>query len=135
MPRIESDLLEHFAALGRGSLGSEVIKIGDKTAMTLVMVSGGYPGSFEKGLEISIDESLNSSMLFHSGTTISNGKPGANDGKLVTNGGRVFALTVLGDSIDNCRSKLYALAGGVTYSGKYHRSDIGLDLLQYMGKE
>lgn len=133
MPRIESDLLEHFAALGSGELGSEVIKIGDKTAMTLVMVSGGYPGSFEKGFEITVDESLAGSMLFHSGTSLAGGDLVTNSGKLVTNGGRVLALTVLGDSIDNCRSKLYTLAGGVSYTGKYHRSDIGLDLLSYKG--
>jgi len=128
MPRIESDLLSHFIALGRGELQYESIEIGDKTAMTLVMVSGGYPGSFEKGIAIELENSMKGSMLFHSGTTTI-------DGKLSTSGGRVLALTVLANSIEACRKELYNLAGGVSYRGKYHRSDIGLDLLQYMGNE
>ena len=76
--------------------------------MTLVMVSGGYPGTFEKGFEITVDESLTGSMLYHSGTSLAGDDLVTNSGKLVTNGGRVLALTVLGNSIDNCRSKLYA---------------------------
>jgi len=122
IPRIESDLLSHFIALGYGKLESEIIKIGDKCAITLVMVSGGYPLNFKKGLEIKGVEELFGELLFHSGTSVS-------EGKLVTSGGRVFALTVLAKGIESGREHLYSLAKKIDYKGIFYRSDIGLDLL------
>ncbi len=122
LPRIESDLLEHFIALGSNKLDKEKIVIGDKTALTLVMTSGGYPGTFEKGVEIELDECLENITLFHSGTSIV-------DDKLVTSGGRVMALTVLSKDIEEGRKELYKLTSHVKFKRKYFRNDIGLDLI------
>ncbi len=122
VPRIESDLLAHFIALGEGRLEREKISISNKCAITLVMVSGGYPQNFEKGFEISGACDLDEEMLFHSGTSMK-------EGKLVTSGGRVIALTALADGIQSGRERLYSLAQKVTYRGIYYRRDIGLDLL------
>jgi phosphoribosylamine--glycine ligase len=124
IPRIESDLLSHLIALGEGRLDRERIEISDKFAITLVMVSGGYPQSFEKGFEISGASELSGEMLFHSGTTIK-------EGKLVTSGGRVLALTALADGIQSGREKLYSLARKVSYKGIFYRGDIGLDLITH----
>ena len=122
VPRIESDLLSHFIALGEGKLERETIEISDRFAITLVMVSGGYPQNFEKGFEISGVSELTGEMLFHSGTSIK-------EGKLVTSGGRVIALTALADGIQSGRERLYSLAGKISYNGIFYRSDIGLDIL------
>ncbi|MDP3437874.1 MAG: phosphoribosylamine--glycine ligase [Bacteroidales bacterium] len=122
VPRIESDLLSHFIALGEGKLEREKIEISDRFAITLVMVSGGYPQNFEKGFEISGVSELTGEMLFHSGTSIK-------EGQLVTSGGRVIALTALADGIQSGRERLYSLAGKISYNGIFYRSDIGLDIL------
>lgn len=122
VPRIESDLLSHFIALGEGKLERERIEISDRFAITLVMVSGGYPQNFDKGFEISGVSELTGEMLFHSGTSIK-------EGKLVTSGGRVIALTALADGIKSGRERLYSLAGKISYNGIFYRSDIGLDIL------
>ena len=123
MPRIESDLLSHLIALGTGRLGSEKILISEKYGVTLVMVSGGYPQKFEKGFEISGIGSMSEGILFHSGTSYK-------EGRLITNGGRVLAYTVLGNDIVSIRNKIYANAEFIKYEGKYYRRDIGLDLIK-----
>lgn len=128
MTRIDSDLLSHLQAAAKGELAGEKINISDQTALTLVCVSGGYPESFPKGLPIGGSEALQKVpeagpvKLFHSGTRIT-------DGRLVTAGGRVLALTVNGNGIGECREKAYAEAEKIHYDGKYFRKDIGLDLL------
>jgi len=123
MPRIESDLLSHFIALGNGTLDSEKIEIGRECGVTLVMVSGGYPQEFEKGYEIEGAEELPEGILFHSGTALK-------AGRLVTNGGRVLAYTLLGDDISDIRSRIYPNVDKISYKGKYYRKDIGLDVIK-----
>ncbi len=128
MTRIDSDLLSHLRAAAKGELSGEKIRISADTAVTVVCVSGGYPESYRKGLEISGGEQLFATSvaqpvkLFHSGTKTENGR-------LLTGGGRVFALTVNGKDISECRAGAYEQAGKIEYEGKYFRTDIGLDLL------
>lgn len=122
MPRIKSDLLAHLIATGNGTLAKEQIETDPGTALTLVMVSKGYPNSYQKGYPIEISNNLKEDLLFHSGTKLQ-------EKKLVTNGGRVFALTTLTDSIHKGRETIYQLAKGVNFQGVQYRKDIGLDLI------
>lgn len=128
VPRIKSDLLSHLIAAGTGELSKEKLETDPRTALTLVMVSGGYPESFQKGYSIEIGSKLkdatplHNTTLFHSGTKLQNNA-------LVTNGGRVFALTTLSNTIEEGREIIYELAKEVTYKRKHYRKDIGLDLL------
>ncbi|MEF9986952.1 MAG: phosphoribosylamine--glycine ligase [Bacteroidales bacterium] len=130
MTRIDSDLLAHLIAAAKGKLAGERIKISNTGALTVVCVSGGYPQDYKKGLEISGSEYLFSNMpnsavkVFHSGTK-------SDAGKLLTNGGRVLAVTVNGCEIEECREQVYSQIDNITYNGKYYRGDIGLDLLKY----
>lgn len=122
LPRIKSDFLSHLVAAGTGKLEQEKLETDPRTALTMVMVSGGYPGSFEKGYPIELGSVLENANLFHSGTKFQ-------ENNLVTNGGRVFALTALSNSIIEGRKIIYELANNVNYQGKQYRKDIGLDLI------
>ncbi len=130
MTRIDSDLLAHLVATAKGELAYEKIEISNNGALTVVCVSGGYPQSYGKGYEMFGSDLLLSSdpanniKVFHAGTAMK-------DGKLVTNGGRVLAVTVNGNGIENCREEIYAEINKILYTNKYFRSDIGLDLLKY----
>lgn len=123
LPRIESDLLELFVAVSKGKLKEKEIKITPKTALTLVLVSGGYPGDYEKGFEVVGLDEVENSIVFHAGTT-------RKEEDVLTNGGRVFAITSLGNTIKEARDKSYFNADTVNFIGKYHRNDIGLDLMK-----
>lgn len=122
LPRIKSDFLSHLVAAGTGKLEQEKLETDPRTALTMVMVSGGYPGSFEKGYPIEIGSILKDANLFHSGTKFQ-------ENNLVTNGGRVFALTSLSNSMIESREIIYELAKNINYQGKQYRKDIGLDLI------
>lgn len=130
MTRLDSDLLAHLTAAAKGTLKGEKVSISKDSALTVVCVSGGYPESFTKGYEISGTELLFSGKpddkmkIFHSGTKMENGK-------LVTSGGRVLAVTVNGKGIEDCREFIYQGIKKIEYTDKYVRNDIGLDLLQY----
>lgn len=121
MPRIESDLLELFWLSAKGELSSANIKISENTATTVILVSGGYPESFEKGKIIQGISTGSNSMVFHAGTSILNGN-------LVTSGGRVFACTGVGSSIKQALEISYKAANAISFEGKYFRRDIGKDL-------
>lgn len=128
MTRIESDLLEHLTAAAQGRLSGEKISVSPEEAFTVVCVSGGYPESYEKGFEITgtpylLENRPDSPVkIFHSGTAV-------RDGKLVTSGGRVLAVTVNGKGIPACREVIYREMEKIGFTGKYYRKDIGLDLL------
>jgi phosphoribosylamine--glycine ligase len=122
IPRIQSDLLTLFRALKNQSLDKHTIRISDKTAAAVFLVSGGYPGSYEKGMVITGTDKVDDSILFHAGTTISRGKT-------VTSGGRVIAVTSFGKTIDKALDKSYRNAYVVNFEGKYFRSDLGKDLM------
>ena len=130
MTRIVSDLLAHLTAAAQGKLAGEKIAISEKGALTVVCVSGGYPESYGKGYEIFGSEYLSSSnpadkiKIFHAGTSMK-------DGKLVTSGGRVLAVTVNENGIGKSREEVYQEIDKIFYTNKYYRSDIGNDLLKY----
>ena len=122
MPRIESDLLELLWHCANGKLSETGIIVSQLSASTVIAVSGGYPGSYKKGLEISGTEKINDAIIFHSGTSTSNGK-------LVTSGGRVLACTGTGKSLSEALKVSYAAAAAINFEGKYYRKDIGKDVL------
>lgn len=122
MTRIDSDFLGHLVAAAKGELASEKIVYSPKTALTCVQVSGGYPEGYAKGYEIAGLDEVKDAIVFHAGTS-------EKDGKVVTSGGRVLAITALGETIPATREKLFAEVAKVTYTDKYFRSDIGLDVL------
>jgi len=124
MPRIESDLLELFQQCAKGELANAHIKISNKTATTVILVSGGYPESYEKGKIVEGIPSVENTMVFHAGTSVVNGK-------LVTSGGRVFACTALGNTMKQALELSFFAANSISYEGKYFRSDIGKDLEKY----
>lgn len=130
MTRIDSDLLSHLVAAAKGELAGEKIEISQEGALTVVCVSGGYPQSYGKGYEIFGSEYLEGSSagdkikIFHAGTTMK-------DGKLVTSGGRVLAVTYNGKGIEKSREEIYPEIDKIMYTNKYYRSDVGLDLLKY----
>ena len=132
MTRIDSDLLSHLVAAAKGDLSGEKMEISKNGALTVVCVSGGYPEEYKKGLEMGGSEYLYSNTphskikVFHAGTAMK-------DGKLVTSGGRVLAVTVNGEGIEKQRETIYAEIAKIEYEGKYCRRDIGLDLLNYKG--
>lgn len=122
IPRIESDLVELFIACANKKLDGFELAISSKTAATIMLVAGGYPGDYEKGKAISGIENLRDSLAFHAGTTL--------DGGIVkTNGGRVLAVTSLQDDQFNALQHATADAGRIYFDGKYFREDIGFDLM------
>jgi len=128
LPRIKSDLLELFIAVGRKQLSSVKVEIDSRTATTVMMVAGGYPGDYEKGKVISGLDKVSGAIAFHAGTK----KSGEN---VVSNGGRVLAFTALGNSIREALDGSFAAAKTVSFEGCYYRKDIGQDLLKLIGEK
>ena len=124
MPRITSDLIEMFEGIAYGELDKYELTISPKTAATVVCVSEGYPGAYEKGKPISGLETSTQSLIFHAGTALQ-GK------QTVTSGGRVLAVTSLGDSIAQAVGTSLETIRDIDYAGKYFRSDIGQDLMHW----
>ncbi len=120
MPRIKSDFLALLVATAQGNLIDTDIEFEHFTASTVVYVSKGYPDIYEKGHEITLGETK-SLLVFHAGTKI-------NNGKLVTNGGRVIAMTGLGKNLGEALRKTYIGGKEVNWEGKNFRKDIGFDL-------
>jgi phosphoribosylamine---glycine ligase len=120
-PRITSDIVEAFVAMDQGKLSDYTFSASEMKAATVITVSGGYPESFEKGYEIEGLHLINDSIIFHSGTS-------SKDGKVVTAGGRVLAITTLAPTKEEAVSKSLAAAEKISYKNKYFRKDIGFDL-------
>ena len=118
MPRLRNDIIELFLALHNNKLQEIKIDTYDYSAVTIVLVSGGYPENYKKGVEIFNIENIDASVVFHSGTAIENGK-------LVTNGGRVCAITSYGKNIEDARTQALISANIIQFEGKYFRRDIG----------
>lgn len=121
MPRLKSDLVDLLSNAAAGDLGDTPAEHDERTAVTVMAVSGGYPGSYKKGIAITGELNPAESVLFHAGTAM--------DGdRLVTSGGRVIAATSLGESIADALAKSYRSIEGIDFDGKYFRRDIGKDL-------
>ncbi|MGN6417133.1 MAG: phosphoribosylamine--glycine ligase [Pseudobacter sp.] len=122
MPRLASDLVELLLAAAQGKLQHVSIQQDPRVACTVMAVSGGYPGDYEKGLPISgLDQQLPAdSLLFHAGTGIKNGQT-------VTNGGRVLCVTSYGNSIGEAVNKSKTALEQISYDGIYFRKDIGYE--------
>jgi phosphoribosylamine--glycine ligase len=122
LPRIESDLVDLLEGVAKGDLASRSYTVSPKTAVTVMLVSGGYPGDYESGKVISNIENVKESIVFHAGTKEVNGE-------VVTAGGRVIAITTLQDDLFSALQQATADAGRIFYQGKYFRTDIGFDLI------
>ncbi|TKD65087.1 phosphoribosylamine--glycine ligase [Flavobacterium sp. ASW18X] len=121
IPRIKSDLMDLLLAVGNQSLDQVSLDIDPRFATTVMTVSGGYPEAYEKGKEITGANTVSDSLVFHAGTT-------AKDGKLVTNGGRVIAVTSLGETKEEALRTSYKNVSTLNFEGMYYRKDIGFDL-------
>lgn len=119
MLRIASDLVPLLAAAARGNLGDMPLEQDPRAAATVMLVSGGYPGSYAKGKTITgADVADPDTIIFHAGTAL-------RDGQLVTSGGRVMALSSYGDTLQQALGRSYAMADKVDFDGKTFRRDIG----------
>lgn len=122
LPRIESDLFELFEGVANQNLNEKSFSVIDKTATTVMLVSGGYPEAYEKNKEITGFDNLEKSTVYHAGTNI-------NEGAVVTSGGRVMAITSLGDSIEEALEKSYQSIDAIHFDKMNYRKDIGFDLV------
>ncbi len=121
MPRIQSDLVELFQAVANQSLDTMNLEIDPRSATTIMLVSGGYPEEYEKGFVITGITQVEDSIVFHAGTKIEKGK-------IVSNGGRVLAITSYGDSFQEAIKKSYQNIDKLHFDKMYFRKDIGFDL-------
>jgi len=121
LPRIQSDLVELFEATFLQKLDTISIKLDDRAATTVMLVSGGYPEAYEKGKTISGIPEIKDSIVFHAGTTIKNGE-------VVTNGGRVLAITSLDIDYKKALKKSYQNIEKLNFDTMNYRTDIGFDL-------
>ena len=121
LPRIKSDLFDLFDGVANQTLGEKSYEVTEETATTVVLVSGGYPEAYEKGKAISGLDNVKDSLVFHAGTTEDNNE-------IVTNGGRVLAITSFGDSIEEALEKSYQSIDKINFEGINYRKDIGFDL-------
>jgi phosphoribosylamine---glycine ligase len=126
MPRIKSDLVELLLAAAKGELQGKKLEVEEKHAVTVALVSAGYPGDYEKGKMISGLKANPSALVFHAGTR-------RNQQEVLTDGGRVLAITGRGDSIEEARENAYMCASEINWDGIYFRKDIGVDLMNYKG--
>lgn len=126
LPRLESDLVEVMEAVADGRPEAVSLEWTDKWAVTVVLASEGYPGSYEKGKVITgvaDAEALGDVTVFHAGTKV------GEEGQLLTNGGRVLAVTAMGDTFEAARDLVYRACDLIEFEGKQSRSDIGLRAL------
>jgi len=121
LPRIKTDFVEILRATAENRLKDMTLEIDERTVTTVMMVSGGYPGSYEKGKEITGLDKVDGSVIFHAGTK-------ADEGRVLTDGGRVIAVSSFGENMEEALEKSYSNVDKIEFEGKYCRRDIGFDL-------
>jgi phosphoribosylamine--glycine ligase len=122
MPRLKTDLVEMFVQLNKGELHAVQVDIDHRAAATVMAVSGGYPGDYEKGKAMTLPAALPANvMLFHAGTRLDD------TGALLTNGGRVITATALAPTIQEAAASAKAVVEQVQFEGRYYRRDIGYE--------
>ncbi|HIE74078.1 MAG TPA: phosphoribosylamine--glycine ligase [Flavobacteriales bacterium] len=121
IPRIKSDLLHLFQGIGDGTFSEKDLHIDEDTAATVMLVSGGYPEKYEKRKVIAGLDDVEGSIVFHAGTK-------QEEDAVLTNGGRVLAVTSFGENIEDALNKSFVNAEKINFEGKYYRKDIGFDL-------
>ncbi len=125
MPRVKSDLVALFEAVGQQKLEEAVLEIDQRSATTIIMASGGYPEDYEKGKVISGIDNVVDSIVFHAGTKEENGA-------IVTNGGRVLAITSYGNDFQEAVQRSYDSIAKIQFDNLYFRKDIGKDLVSLL---
>lgn len=122
MPMLKSDLVPLLVAMDQGTLNDHLVEMHEGFTCTVMLCSGGYPGAYNKGKAIQIPEQAEQSLLFHAGTKRDE------SGQLVTNGGRVMALSSQGEDVATALVHSMELAEAIKFEGKFYRKDIGFDL-------
>jgi phosphoribosylamine---glycine ligase len=126
LPRIKNDFLDILIKTGKQQLDQVELLIDKRYAATVMLVSGGYPETYQKGYLIEgVGESAASSMFFHAGTLRHEGKP-------VTAGGRVMAVTCMANQLQEAFNLCYEKASTILFKDKYYRTDLGKDLAPYL---
>lgn len=127
LPRIKSDLLDLFDGVAQGNLHEKTFEVDPRFAITVMLVAGGYPEEYKKGDTITGLNNVSGSIAFHAGTTFDP----SDERSVVTNGGRVIAITSYGDTMKEALKLSFENAERIKYQGKYYRNDIGKDLEVY----
>mgnify|MGYP003488291059 FL=1 len=121
MLRLKTDIVELFQAVAQQNLGACQVEFDSRSAVCVMLVSGGYPGAYDKGFPITGIDQVEGSVVFHAGTA-------TKDGRVVTNGGRVIAVSSYGATKEEALAKSFQEAQKIQFEKKYFRSDIGKDL-------
>jgi phosphoribosylamine--glycine ligase len=128
MPRIKSDLLELFVAVGEEKLNTKTIEFDPRYSVAVIAASGGYPGSYVKGKEITGTDKTEDVLVFFAGSNLD-----PESQKIHTSGGRVLAVTGMAETLGSALEKTYREISKIDFDKMYYRKDLGRDLLGYSG--